>query len=82
MMSSVIVMPKMYRVKRRPPHPISLIVLASIVVAESLIAAPRKRLCTVPHPKILVPTKWPAQIMTAMSSSAVGKMTCPTFLSF
>ncbi|OQC25336.1 MAG: hypothetical protein BWX70_02485 [Verrucomicrobia bacterium ADurb.Bin070] len=81
-MSSVMVMPKIYFVKRRALQPISWIVFASSVVAESLIAAPRKRLCTVPHPKILVPTKWPAQIMTAISNSAVGKMTCPTFLSF
>ena len=55
-MSSQIVVPKMKRTKGRSLHFISSIVFARSVVAESQIAAPRKRDCTWFHPSRLRPT--------------------------
>ena len=69
-----------YRTNGRFDHFISSIVLASSVVAESQIAAPRNRDCTEDQPNILRPTVYPSHIMTIVSTAAIGPETPLTFL--
>ena len=54
--SSHTLVPSVKLTNARVRQPSSSIILASMVVAESHTAAPRKRLCTIPQPKIRVPT--------------------------
>ena len=70
-----------YLTNGRFDHFISSIVFAKSVVAESHIAAPRNNDCTEVQPNILRPTVYPSQIMTIISTAAIGPETPFTFLS-